>query len=160
TDVSLRPKGVTCELAVRYTIKKDWLLVNSVDTMTLGVPHTISPDNLPLESDPTEAGRLGISTVNLHDTLFFKSENEALNFFVNTYNLNGTGAKIQNQGFQNFWNKESAEKSGYPFAGEGGEAFIIVSGTSNSSQNKCYIGELSLVSKETTYHDKPCVIIN
>lgn len=157
-SVSLRPKGLTCELEIRYAVKKDWLLANQIDSMTLGVPPTISPSNLPLESDPTQSGRLGVSTVNLHDSLSFKSQTEALNYFVSAYNLKGTGAKIQQQGFQNFWNKESAEKSGYPFAGEGGEAFISVSGTINQSQNKCYHGELSLVSKETTYNDTPCWI--
>ncbi|MEK7575739.1 MAG: hypothetical protein AAB491_01465 [Patescibacteria group bacterium] len=158
TAISLQPVGNTCELAVRYTIKKDWLVVNQVDDMTLGVPPTISPDNLPLESDPTKPGRIGVSNVNLHDPLSFKNQTEAMNFFVDKYNLKGIGAKIQKQGFQYFWNKEGAEKSGYPFAGEGGEAFISVSGTINSSQNKCYSGELSLVSKETTYHDTPCRI--
>jgi len=158
TAVSLRPIGNTCELTVRYTVKKDWLNVNQVDSMTLGVPPTISPDNLPLESDPTKPGRIGVSTVNLHDRLAFGSQNKALNFFVDKYNLKGTGAKVQNQGFQYFWNKERAEKSGYPFAGEGGEAFISVSGTINQNQNKCFGGELSLVTKETTYHDAPCWI--
>jgi hypothetical protein len=158
TVVSLRPMGNTCELTVRYTIKKDWLTVNQVDSMTLGVPPTISPDNLPLESDPTKSGRKGVSTVNLRDKFSFSSQSEALNFFVDKYNLKGTGAKVQNQGFQYFWNKESAEKSGYPFAGEGGEAFISVSGTINQNQNKCFGGELSLVTKETTYHDTPCWI--
>ncbi|MEK9185638.1 MAG: hypothetical protein AAB863_02570, partial [Patescibacteria group bacterium] len=158
TAVSLRPLGNTCELEVRYTVKKDWLLVNQIDNMTLGVPPTISPSNLPLESDPTKPGRIGVSTVNLHDPLSFKSQTETLNFFVDKYNLKGTGAKVQNQGFQYFWNKESAEKSGYPFAGEGGEAFISVFGTLNQGQNKCFNGELSLVSKETTYHDTPCLI--
>src|SRR3989338_6833864 len=156
--VSLRPLGLTCELEIRYVVKKDWLLVNQVDSMTLGVPPTISPNNLPLESDPTKSGRIGVSTVNLSDKLSFSSQSEALNFFVDKYNLKGTGAKVQNQGFQYFWNKESAEKSGYPFAGEGGEAFISVSGTLNQDQNKCFSGELSLVSKETTYHDTPCWI--
>ena len=158
SSVSLRPLGLTCELEIRYAVKKDWLLVNQIDSMTLGVPPTISPSNLPLESDPTQSGRIGVSTVNLHDSFSFKSQTEALNYFVSAYNLKGTGAKIQQQGFQNFWNKESAEKSGYPFAGEGGEAFISVSGTINQSQNKCYRGELSLVTKETTYHDMPCWI--
>jgi hypothetical protein len=158
TAVSLRPVGNTCELAIRYIIKKDWLVVNQVDDMTLGVSPTISPDNLPLESDPTKPGRIGVSTVTLHDPLSFKNQTEALNFFVDKYNLKGTDAKIWNQGFQYFWNKESAEKSGYPFAGEGGEAFISVSGTINSSQNKCYKGELSLVSKKTIYRDTPCRI--
>lgn len=158
TTVSLRPLGLTCELSVRYTVKKDWLLVNQVDSMTLGVPPTISPNNLPLESDPAQSGRIGVSTIRLHDTFSFKSETEALNYFVNKYNLKGTDAKIQNRGFQYFWNKESARKSSYPFAGEGGEAFISVSGTINSGQNKCYSGELSLVSKEATYHDTPCWI--
>jgi hypothetical protein len=158
TSVSLRPLGLTCELEVRYTVKKDWLLVNQIDSMTLGVPPTISPNNLPLESDPTKPGRIGVSTVNLHDPLSFESQTEALNFFVDKYNLKGTGAKVQNQGFQYFWNKESAEKSGYPFAGEGGEVFISVSGALNQGQNKCFSGELSLVSKETTYHDTPCWI--
>lgn len=158
TAVSLRPVGNTCELTVRYTVKKDWLNVNQVDSMTLGVPPTISPDNLPLESDPTKSGRIGVSTVNLNDRLGFSSQSEALNFFVDKYNLKGTGAKVQKQGFQYFWNKESAEKSGYPFAGEGGEAFISVSGTINQNQNKCFSGELSLVTKETTYRDGPCWI--
>ncbi|MBU1017007.1 hypothetical protein KJ678_02475 [Patescibacteria group bacterium] len=158
SSVSLRPLGLTCELEIRYAVKKDWLLVNQIDSMTLGVPPTISPSNLPLESDPTQSGRIGVSTVNLHDSLSFKSQTQALNYYVSAYNLKGTGAKIQQQGFQNFWNKESAEKSGYPFAGEGGEAFISVSGTINQSQNKCYRGELSLVTKETTYHDMPCWI--
>lgn len=158
TDVSLRPKGLTCDFSVRYTIRKDWLVANRVDNMTLGVPPAITPDNLPLESDPSKPGRIGVSTINLHDQFSFKSEGEALNYFVNSYNLQGTGAKVQYHGFQYFWNKEAAEKSGYPFAGEGGEAFISVSGTINSDQNKCYTGELSLVTKETTYNDTPCWI--
>ncbi len=158
TAVSLRPVGNTCELTVRYAVKKDWLTVNQIDSMTLGVPPTISPDTLPLESDPTKSGRIGVSTVNLRDKLFFNSQSEALNFFVDKYNLKDTGAKVQNQGFQYFWNKEGAEKSGYPFAGEGGEAFISVSGTLDQNQNKCFSGELSLVTKETTYHDTPCLI--
>jgi hypothetical protein len=157
-DVSLRPKGLTCDFSVRYTIEKDWLVANRVDDMTLGVPPTITPDNLPLESDPSKPGRIGVSTINLHDQFYFKSETEALNYFVNAHNLKRTGAKIQNHGFQYFWNKEAAEKSNYPFAGEGGEAFVLVSGTISSSQNKCYKGELSLTTKETTYTDTPCRI--
>lgn len=158
TDVSMRPIGNTCELTVRYTIKKNWMSVNRVDSMTLGVPPTISPSSLPLESDPTKSGRTGVSTINLHDSLSFKSKTKALNYFVNAYNLKGTGARIWMEGFQYFWNKEAAENSGYPFAGEGGEAYITVSGTINSTQNKCYSGDLSLVSKETTYRNTPCLI--
>lgn len=160
SDVSLRPIGNTCELAVRYTIRKDWMLVKRVDNMTLGVPPTTSPSNLPLESDPQKSGRNGVSTINLHDPLSFKSRTDALNYFVNVYGLNDTGARIQKEDFQYFWNKESAENSGYPFAGEGGEAYVTVVGTINSTQNKCYAGDLSLVSKETTYRETPCVIYN
>lgn len=158
SSVSLRSVGFTCELEIEYVVKKDWLLVNKKDNMTLGVPPNILPSNLPLESDPTQSGRIGISKVNLHDPLSFKSQTEALNYYIDAYNLNDTGAKIQQQGFQYFWNKEKAEESGYPFAGEAGEAFISISGIINESQNKCYDGELSLVSKQMTYQDSPCRI--
>jgi len=158
TTVSLRPVGNTCELSIRYKVKKDWFVANRIDDMALGVPPTITPDNLPLESDPTKSGRIGVSTINLHDSFSFKSESEALSYFVSAYNLKGTGATVQNRGFQYFWNKEAAEKSGYPFAGEGGEAYITVVGTIDSGQNKCYSGELSLVTKETTFRETPCRI--
>ena len=158
TDVSLRPIGNTCDLTARYTIKKDWLSVNRVDSMTLGVPPTISPSNLPLESDPAKPGRIGVSAINLHDSLSFESKDDALNYFVSAYDLVGTNARIQKEDFQYFWNKENAENSDYPFAGEGGEAYITVVGTIDSSQNKCYRGDLSLVTKETTYRDTPCII--
>ncbi len=158
TAVSLRPVSTNCDLEIRYMLKKDWLFVDRQDNMTVAVPSTISPNNLPLESDPTKPGRIGVSTINLHDPLSFKSQAEALNYFVSAYNLKGADARIQQRGFQTFWDKEGAEKSGYPFAGEGGEPYITVSGTINSNQNECYSGQLSLVSKETTYHNTPCRI--
>lgn len=157
-SVSLRPAGRTCELEIRYIVKKDWLLVNKADYMTLGVPPTISPGNLPLESDSTQSGRIGVSTINLNDPLVFKSEAEALDYYVDAYKLKGTDAQIQQKGFQYFWNKEMSENSGAPFAGAGGEAFILISGTINENQNKCYNGELSLVSKEMIYKETPCWI--
>ena len=158
TDVTLQSIGNTCELTVRYAVKKDWVSVNRADNMILGVPPAISPNNLPLESDPTKSGRTGVSTINFHDSLSFKNKTEALNYFVNAYDLSGTDAGIQKENFQYFWDKESAENSNYPFAGEGGEAYITVVGTINAAQNKCYRGQLSLVSKETTYRETPCFI--
>ena len=79
-------------------------------------------------------------------------------FFKINFYLSGTDAGIQKENFQYFWDKESAENSNYPSAGEGGEAYITVVGTINAAQNKCYRGQLSLVSKETTYQDTPCFI--
>ena len=158
TAATLQSIGNTCELTVRYTVKKDWVSVNRADNMVLGVPPAISPNNLPLESDPTKSGRTGVSTINFHDSLSFKNKTEALNYFVNAYDLSGTDAGIQKENFQYFWDKESAENSNYPSAGEGGEAYITVVGTINAAQNKCYRGQLSLVSKETTYRETPCFI--
>lgn len=158
TSTSLKPLGDTCELTVKYKVMKDWLVVDQADSMTLGVPPNISPDNLPRESDPATDGRMGVSAVNLNDKLSFGSQSEALNFYVDKYNLQNTDARVQNQGYQYFYNKESAEKSGVPFAGEGGEAVISVFGTIDRSQNKCFSGDLSLVTRETTYHDMPCGI--
>jgi hypothetical protein len=150
--------GNTCELSVGYTIKKDWFMTSRADTMTLGIPPTLSPNRLPLESDPTKPGRLGISTINLHDQFAFKSEAEALDYFVNTHKLSGTKAGISKRSFQYFWDKEAADRSRYPFAGKGGEAFITVTGTIDFRLNKCYRGELSLVRKKTTYNESPCAI--
>jgi hypothetical protein len=157
TGVTLRPVGNTCELAVGYSIKKDWFATSRRDTMTLGVPPTISPDNLPLESDPAKPGRLGISTINLHDKFAFKSEAEALEYFFNARNLSSTGAKIFKRSFQYFWDKES-DKSHNMSAGKGGEAFITIVGTINARENMCFQGQLALVSKETTYNLSPCAI--
>jgi hypothetical protein len=157
-SVSLKPVGNTCQLSVRYIIKKDWLVVNREDGMTLGIPPTISPDNLPLESNPNKIGNIGISTINLLDQFSFKSEAEALDYFLNAYNLKGTNVTIQRRDFQYFGNKKTAEQMGLRFAGEGGEAFIRVRGTIDPRQNKCYAGELSLVSKKTTYQEALCMI--
>jgi hypothetical protein len=153
-SVSLRPVGNTCELTVGYAIKKDWFETSRGDTMTLGIPPKISPDMLPLESDPTKPGRLGVSTINLHDQFAFKSEAEALDYFLNAHNLSGTRAGIFKRSFQYFWDKESHS----PSAGKGGEAFITVTGTINFGANKCFRGEISLVSKETMYSLGPCAI--
>jgi hypothetical protein len=158
TNVSLRPVGNTCELTVGYTIKKDWFATSRRDVMTLGVPPTISPNMLPLESDPNKPGRLGVSTINLHDKFAFKSEAEALEYFLSARNLSGVQAKIFKRSFQYFWDKEESDKSHNLFAGKGGEAFIEVVGTINTGSNKCFQGELSLVSKETTYRSSPCSI--
>jgi hypothetical protein len=155
--VTLRPIGNTCELAVGYSIKKDWFATNRRDTMTLGVPPTISPDNLPLESDPAKPGRLGISTINLRDKFAFKSEAEALEYFISAHNLSGAGANIFQRSFQYFWDIES-DKSHNRSVGKGGEAFITIVGTINARENKCFQGQLALVSKETTYNLSPCAI--
>jgi hypothetical protein len=109
---------------------------------------------LPLESDPAKPGRLGVSTVNLHDPFAFKSEAEALDYFINANKLNGASVRIFKRSFQYFWDKESHS----PSAGKGGEAFIKVTGAINTAANKCYEGEVSLVSRETTYRSSPCSI--
>jgi hypothetical protein len=153
--VSLRPVGNTCELTIGYDIKKDWFTISRRDTMTLGVPPTISPDKLPFESDPIKPGPFGISTINLHDQFAFKSEAEALEYFLNANKLSGVQAKIFRRSFQYFWDEE-ADKSHNLVAGKGGEAFIEVVGTINARSNKCFRGQVSLVSKETTYRSSPC----
>lgn len=161
SNISLRPSGNTCELSVRYIIKKDWLSVERADYMTLGVPPTISPSNLPHESDPEKSGRSGVSTINLHDELSFKNKNEAYAYFIAEYNLNKNDVNTDAEAdvdFQFFYNKESAESHGATFAGEGGEPFIKVSGVIDYNKNECFGGELSLVSKETTYEKEPCMI--
>ncbi len=157
TDASLLPIGNTCELTVRYSVKKDYLTASRVDNMTLSVPPAITPNNLPLESDPTTSGRSGVSTINLNKAFAFVSSAQALDYFVNSHNLTGTGASIS-YGFQYFWDKESAESKGSPFAGKGGEAYIQIRGTINESANKCYSGQVSLVTKETVFNEGPCRI--
>lgn len=162
TEASLLPIGNTCELSVRYKIKKDWISTERQDRMVLGVPPTISPNNLPKEHGTETIGRIGVSTINLHDQLSFGSNKDALNFFVKKYNLSNTNAKIIGEDFSYFWdgkyttNPDGTMKS--QETGEGGRAYIIISGTINLAQNKCYRGNLFLMSKETTYDDAPCVI--
>lgn len=157
-SVSLQSLGNTCELSVKYVIKKDWLIVNRTDSMTLGVPVSITPNNLPLESDTTKNGRIGVSRININNKILFSSQNQALIFYLNKYNLSNTNATIKNNGFQYFWDRENAIKSGNEFAGKGGEAYISISGIINQSQNKCFNGELSLSTQVTTYQDSPCAI--
>ncbi|HTE48708.1 MAG TPA: hypothetical protein VK675_02270 [Candidatus Paceibacterota bacterium] len=157
--VALRLRGITCELNVRYTIKKEWIVEKDrVDKINLGGTPSVKPAELPLERDPAVSGGYGVSTVNLHSTLFFKSKTDALNYYVDAYNLKGTNAEISGEGFQYFWGKENAEKSGYPFPGEGGEEFITISGAINQRENKCYHGALSLSSRKTMYSNSPCSI--
>lgn len=160
-NTSLQQTGNTCELAVRYIIKKDWLLVDRIDNMTLGVPPTISPSNLPLERDSEKPGRSGVSTIKLHDILSFKNKAEAFAYFIKTYNLSSDNVNVDVEAdidFQYFYNKESAESAGMIFAGEGGEPFIKISGVIDYDKNECLGGEVSLVTKETTYSKKPCII--
>lgn len=162
TEVSLLPTGNTCELSVRYKINKDWVSTERQDRMVLGIPPTISPNNLPKEHGTETIGRVGVSTINLHDQLSFRNDKEALDFFVNKYNLHGTDAKIVGEDFSYFWdgkyitNPDGTMKS--QEAGDGGKAYITISGTINFDENKCYSGNLFLVNKETTYRDTPCII--
>jgi len=158
TSVTLSPNGINCLLDVKYTAKKDWVVSTRVDRVNLGSTPSLLPTELPLEKDPATPSGNGVSTINFRNTLFFKSKAEALAYFVKAYNLQDTNARVSGEGFQYFSSPEGGGKPGFPFAGEGGEAFITVSGTLNSRDNKCYHGELSLVSKKTAYHNNPCTV--
>jgi hypothetical protein len=153
-------QGTNYEFTVSYTIKKSWLTVSRKDSMFIynaDRTHTLIPTEWPLERSSTTNGRTGLSTIRLNDTFAFSSSNNAIDYFTSQYNLSGTNPTIQ-PSFQYFWNKEGADKNNSPFAGEGGEAFITIYGAINSGQNKCYQGDLALVSKETTYRETPCAI--
>lgn len=153
--------GTNYEYTVDYTIKKSWLVVNRKDSMPIyntDRTHLLAPTEWPLERSSVTTGRSGLSTIHLNDTLSFSNSSSAINYFMSQHNLSGTNPTIRTQGFQYFWNKESADSHNSPFAGEGGEAYISIFGKINSSQNKCYEGSLALVSQETTYTETPCMI--
>ncbi len=153
--------GTNYEYTVTYTIKKSWITVHREDSMLLynGTrTQFLSPTQWPIERSTTTNGRVGVSTIHLNDNLAFANSSSAIDYFVSQRNVAGTNSTIYKQDFQYYWNKEAADKSNTLFAGQGGEPVIVIVGTINASQNKCYVGELSLVSRETIYRETPCEI--
>ena len=154
-------EGTNYEFSVRYTIKKSWFTAARKDSMLLynsTRTNLLTPTEWPLERSSATTGTTGLSTINLNDTLAFSDSNSAVDYFINQNGLGGANPTITKQDFQYFATKETADSKNTPFAGEGGEAFIRFLGTINSAQNKCYQGELALVSKETTYKETPCAV--
>ncbi len=153
--------GTNYEYIVDYTITKSWVIVQREDQFLLynaTRTHLATPSEWPLERSIEVSGRQGLSTINLNDAFAFSNSLSAVDYYVNHYGLSGTNPSIFKFDFQYFWDKENAESHNEPFAGEGGEAYIRVFGTIDSSQNKCYTGQLGLVSKEMTYTETVCAM--
>lgn len=154
TSVEFNPLGNNFELTVRYTVKKDWFIVNQVDSILLGIGSQLKPDQLPTERDISTSGRTGVSSVYIKSPLYFSSSSSAVKYFTNIYGQNLSNIKTVT-GFQYFWNIERDSAS---YAGQGGEPYLGISGEINSSQNKCFSGQISLVSKKTVFRENPCMI--
>ena len=143
-EVNLRPEGGSCEVNIYYTVKKDWFIEQRNDD--LGKSIAISPSNPPIQSSSTRG--FGVARLNLHDSLSFKSDADALAYFLNLHHLGNVGGTIVQKGFG------FAEIGGTSL--QGFEASIVVAGTFKDKENECYRGTLGLVTKKTTYNKGPC----
>ncbi len=156
TSVEFMPMGKNYELTIRYDIKKDWLLVNKIDSIFLGISPQLKPDQLPLERSVGTKGRnYGVSSVDIKSPLSFSSSDLAIEYFAGIYSQDVSKIKIFGKDFQYYWN---VEKDSSNNAGQGGEPYLRLSGEINISQNKCFTGEISLINKKTVYREGPCFI--
>lgn len=157
TETKLFPIGDTCELSVRYNVKKDWIDTSFHDQMYLGVLGVITPDNLPRESDINVKGREGVTRINLHDDIVFKDMEMVIDFFLKEYRLNRPDVPfITSIKTQTFWEYED-NYSGGTFEGTPGEMYVRIDGVNSLKENQaCYRGLVFLNTKEVSIHYDWC----
>lgn len=154
-EYSIKQMGDNCELAVRYRVNLGWFSVSRVDSVLLGLGGLASPSQLPYEESPMTVGRTGVTTLEFSNPLLYVSEQEALGAFAASRGISSSGLSVQKKDFRYFWDVENSASA----IGSGGEPILFIRGVIDQSENRCFRGELGLVSGEHSYQEVVCVIV-